>query len=304
MIEVTPNYYHKFKCMADKCTHNCCIGWEIDIDEDTMQFYNSLDTQLGKRIRESIEGDVPHFILSDGDRCPFLKENGLCEIICECGEDALCDICTLHPRFRNFYSSFAETGLGLCCEEAARIILSEENKFSIEVPDDIDLSDEETELFGIRQRIFGILQDRDESIKNRFSRLAREYGLEFEYSIDKLCKLYLSLERLDESWTDELDRLQSFNFEGRIFDDEEFQIPFEQMAVYFVFRHLGDAVWDGDYATRVNFVLMSCYLIGALAEYYLSIGGVSFEKLTDLARMYSSEVEYSQENIDVLMGAG
>ena len=43
MKEVFPNYYKKFKCIKDKCKHNCCIGWEIDIDEDTMDLYNSLD---------------------------------------------------------------------------------------------------------------------------------------------------------------------------------------------------------------------------------------------------------------------
>ena len=71
MKEAVPNYYHKFKCIADKCTHNCCIGWEIDIDEETMSLYNSLDTLMGERIRNSIEGDVPHFILQEGDTCPF-----------------------------------------------------------------------------------------------------------------------------------------------------------------------------------------------------------------------------------------
>ena len=30
-----PEYYKQFQCIADKCTHSCCIGWEIDIDEIT-----------------------------------------------------------------------------------------------------------------------------------------------------------------------------------------------------------------------------------------------------------------------------
>ena len=37
---------------------------------------------------------------------------------------ALCQICRDHPRFRNYYSSRVEMGLGLVCEEAARVILS------------------------------------------------------------------------------------------------------------------------------------------------------------------------------------
>ena len=30
-----PDYYRDFKCSAGNCKHSCCIGWEIDIDEDT-----------------------------------------------------------------------------------------------------------------------------------------------------------------------------------------------------------------------------------------------------------------------------
>ena len=131
MKEVFPNYYKKFKCIADKCHHSCCIGWEIDIDEDTMDLYNSLQGELADRIRQNISGEVPHFVLCDGERCPFLNENGLCDIISELGDGALCDICYLHPRFSNFYEDFTETGLGLCCEEASRIVLTENERFFI-----------------------------------------------------------------------------------------------------------------------------------------------------------------------------
>ena len=300
MKEAVPNYYHKFRCIADRCTHNCCIGWEIDIDEDTMRLYNSMDTQIGERIRLNIEGDVPHFVL-DEERCPFLNKNGLCDIICECGEEALCDICRLHPRFRSFYSSFFETGLGLCCEEAARIILSEKEPFSVNVPD-VDITNEEREFFDKRQEIFCILQNRALSMNDRFVTLAEAFGLKFNYSLRRLCELYLSLERLDENWTDILDGLKNYSFRGTVFDDEKLQTVFEQLSVYFIFRHLGDAMWDGDYKARVNFALMSSFLIGSLCEQYIKENGsISLPEIAEFARMYSAEIEYSEENPDVLM---
>ncbi len=302
MKEAVANYYHKFKCIADRCIHNCCIGWEIDIDEETMHRYNLLDTPMGERIRKSIEGDEPHFILREDDRCPFLNDSGLCEIICEYGEDALCDICNLHPRFRNFYSSFTETGLGLCCEESARITLSEEEKFYINLPENIELLEEEKEFFRKRNEIFCILQDREKSIGKRFSFLASEYGFQFDFSLERLYKLYLSLERLDEKWTHELNNLKGFYFNCEIFEDEEFQIPFEQLAVYFIFRHLGNSMWDKDYTPIVKFSLMSCYLIGALCSHYKSENGsISMDIIAEFARMYSSEIEYSQDNTESLI---
>ena len=36
MVTITPNYYMNFKCIADKCRHTCCAGWEIEIDDETL----------------------------------------------------------------------------------------------------------------------------------------------------------------------------------------------------------------------------------------------------------------------------
>ena len=302
MLEVFPNYYKKFKCIADKCAHSCCIGWEIDIDARTMTKYRMLGSDFGDKIRENIEGDVPHFKLQKDDRCPFLNEKGLCDIIIECGEGYLCDICAEHPRFRNFYTYFTETGLGLCCEEAARIILFDEECFSVSLPENVDLTEDEKEFFIKRKEIFSVLQNREKSIAERFSEIGEQFGFKFGFSLENLCDEYISLERLDENWTAELEKLKKFSFDGEIFKERAFQIPFEQLAAYFIFRHLGEALWDDDYATRIKFALKSCYLIGALWwRYKCEFGNINPEKMADFARMYSAEVEYSEENLDKLI---
>ncbi len=302
MKEAVPGYYQNFQCIADRCKHSCCVGWEIDIDDETMAFYESLNTDLGDRIRKSIEGEEPHFILGPDERCPFLKEDGLCELICECGEEALCEICSLHPRFKNFYPSFTEMGLGLCCEEAARLILSAGELFSVKMPENIQLTEEETMFLAIRQTIFAVLQDRNQNVKERFDSVAKLFGFSFDFSLKKAQKLYASLERLDESWTDMLEGLKGFSFDESIFKSEKFQIFFEQLAVYFVFRHLAEAMWDGEYGARVRFALLSCFLIGALCAQIESVNGqIDFEKMADVVRQYSAEIEYSEENVAKLM---
>lgn len=277
MKEVFPNYYGKFKCIADKCKHNCCIGWEIDIDEDTMYLYNSLDGEFAQMIRENIEGDVPHFILKDGKSCPLLNESGLCDIICELGEDAICDICYMHPRFCNFYDNFTEVGLGLCCEEAVRIILTQEEKFSVPLP----IQEENNEFFKERKEVFDILQNRDFTVFERLKILAKKYGLEFEFLNEELYYFYMSLERLDKSWETELKRLKNAECED-IFKREDLQIFFEQLACYFVFRH---------FRRGVGFTLLGCYVVGAISS-----DCDNFEQLLDVVRMYSAEIEYCEEN--------
>ena len=286
-----PNYYEKFRCIADKCRHSCCIGWEIDIDADTMELYSSLEGELADKIRENITGETPHFVLRENDRCPFLTANGLCEIISCYGEDALCDICYLHPRFQNDYETFTETGLGMCCEEASRIILSCEERFSVDTPRDITAS--ERQFFAQRQTVFDVLQNREFTIKQRLDNLAQMYGLSLDFPIKTLCDKYLSLERLDECWTDILNTVRDKDFDESIFTNKNYQIPFEQLSVYFVFRHFACGLKGIPYSSIINFVLMSSYLIGAVWSCGYDI--------TDSARMYSSEIEYSDENTYTLM---
>ncbi len=279
MKEVFPNYYEKFKCIAGRCKHSCCIGWEIDIDEDTMDLYNSLDGEFAERIRGSIEGDIPHFALTEGERCPFLNQSGLCDIICELGDGAICDICYLHPRFSNFYDDFTETGLGLCCEEAVRIILTEEKQFSVGLPK----SAENDAFFAERKEVLDILQNRNATVLERFKQLAEKYDLKFEFSNDELYNFYMSLERLDKSWEKELEKLKNADGTG-IFEREDMQIFFEQLACYFIFRH---------FESGVGFALLSCWVLGEICSVC-----ESFEKMLDVVRMYSSEIEYSEENTE------
>ena len=279
MKEVFPNYYGKFKCIADKCKHSCCIGWEIDIDEAAMDLYQSLSGELAERIRTNIEGEVPHFVLDEKERCPFLNKNGLCDIISTYGEEALCDICYLHPRFSHFYEDFTETGLGLCCEEAVRLILTEKEKFSVSLPSSV----RNDGFFKERNEVFEILQNRTAPMLQRFQKLAEKYGLKFDCSNDLLYDFYMSLERLDKSWENELLKLKEAKGKA-VFEREDLQIFFEQLACYFIFRH---------FKNGVGFALLSCWVIGEICAECRSM-----EEMLDVVRMYSSEIEYSEENTE------
>lgn len=121
-----PKYYSRFACKAERCTHNCCIGWEIDIDGATAEKYESLGESIGEDIRKNTarSGEVSHFLMKNG-RCPMLCEDNLCRIIRELGDGALCHICREHPRYYNELSKITLGGVGMSCEAAAELILSE-----------------------------------------------------------------------------------------------------------------------------------------------------------------------------------
>lgn len=129
MILRLPSYYRKFHCIADRCSDSCCIGWEIDIDEDTFAYYKSVEGAFGERLAAHMEeGEQNSFTLKENGWCPFLNENKLCDICMELGEEALSEVCTEFPRFTMEYGKVREKVLSLSCEEVGRILFSSDEK--------------------------------------------------------------------------------------------------------------------------------------------------------------------------------
>ena len=124
-----PSYYKDFRCIASDCTENCCIGWEIDVDEQTLAYYKSIGSDFSRRLCAAIApadeqaGENAHFILDERERCPFLNERNLCEVYLNLGEEHMAQICTDHPRYYEWFAGGREDGVGLCCEAAAELIL-------------------------------------------------------------------------------------------------------------------------------------------------------------------------------------
>lgn len=174
-----PSFFDQFKCIGSACTDTCCAGWEIEVDETTAQGYLAEKGAFGDRLRREI-GSEPgeYFFKLKNNRCPFLNKENLCDIFINLGEDRLCDICREHPRFYNWFGDYTEVGLGLCCEEAERLLFSDSKPLTFveEVHTDAsDLLDDESEeceqMLEERKAIFSILQKRKKNIGARLKRL-------------------------------------------------------------------------------------------------------------------------------------
>lgn len=301
---VGPDYYREFVCIAGDCRHTCCAGWEIDIDEDSYARYRALEGPAGEKVRGRIstEGGTPHYCLEAGDRCPFLQENGLCEMILELGEDMLCQICTDHPRYRNFFAHRTEIGLGLCCEAAGALILKRRDPVKlVEVGEDgepEDRDEEELTLLSFREMLFEIMQDRSCTLDQRLEELLDTCGGMPERSISQWAAVLLTLERLDEGWTDRLNRLRTENWDEAPLCTEVWERAFEQAGVYFLYRHIPAALEDGETGSKAAFAVLSVKLLRALCAAHLrDHGSVTLDNLVEYARMYSGEVEYSEDNL-------
>lgn len=184
MKEITPDFYKDFHCIGGACRHNCCIGWDVEIDEDTADFYRSIGGEMGKRFAKEVrygkEGAA--FRMGADRRCPFLNRQNLCDIITDIGEGGLCQICADHPRFRADFSDRIEFGLGMACEEAARLLLTHEEPLRLVVAgddgEDEGQTEEEQRFFGRRAALITIAQDRTYPVYERTERLARAAGID------------------------------------------------------------------------------------------------------------------------------
>ena len=292
MTLTAPEYYGRFKCIADKCTHSCCIGWEIDIDSDTMDKYTALSGGYAENIRASIDdGEIPHFRLGTDERCPHLDESGLCRIICEHGEGYLCDICREHPRFYNETAHGLEVGLGMACEEACRMILGSDDydKMAVIKEDSEVFDPPEFDAVPHRERIFSMLRRDDIHYSQKTAQISREYNVSVTTLTDAEWRALLcSLEYLDEAHRELFSRYSSDTVPSK-----HTEKALERALAYFVYRHVTGA-WDEEsLRARVGFSLLCTALLASVAA------SGDIDPVT-AARIISEEIEYSEDNTDTL----
>ena len=288
---IVPDFYFDFKCVGGSYIDNCCIGWEIDIDEDTAEFYQNVTGDFGNRMKENIEwSDTPHFILGEKERCPFLNERDLCDIYTHLGEEHLCEICREHPRFHEWFGDRKESGIGLCCPEATKLLLKEDTPLRfVDLDDGVpeeEIEDEEWQetVLSRRQTMYDILQDRSLPISDRltlFYNTACESPLPLPTE-EQLLEYAKSLEPINEEWTELLQKAECAN-------DAASPLPNwvqEKAAVYLTFRWIGKAVYDYDLSGKAEFIVRFMGLLN------LFVRRSCVKNAEEGLRILSKEMEY------------
>ena len=282
MREIRPDFYGGFACRAAHCAHSCCRGWEIDVDGASAAYYRALPGELGDALRAALvqNGEDWHFRLDGEERCPFLRRDGLCRLICELGEDALCDICALHPRFFTVCGNWELAGLGLSCEAAAALLLAADAPLRFETGD---------ETFALPELL---------------ARLGTPCGEEALRFIPRpepahyaaLLADFAGTEPIDAAWERELDtllrELGSTLAAARDFAPRRDRGRWDRILGYILFRQLDRLEERGlaallDYARRcTEFIFLQTARDGDTAEHL---------------RRWSEQIEYSTENVELLL---
>ena len=201
MRYLKPYFYDSFVCTGGSCPDTCCAGWQIMIDEDSLDRYGNEPGEFGKILRNSIDWEEECFYQND-HRCAFLNNENLCDIYRVLGADALCDTCRLYPRHTEEYEGLRELSLSFSCPEATKIILSckEPIRFLEEETDEEDDFEEFdfmmfSRLEDTRDILFAVLQDRSLSLTLRMAvaeQLAEQFQIcmeeQREFDIDDLLR--------------------------------------------------------------------------------------------------------------------
>lgn len=308
---IKPSYFDTFRCTASACPDSCCKEWDVQIDPDKAAFYRDLPGQLGEHLRQVMKNEDGETVMSiiDG-RCPMWREDGLCRIQAELGEDALCKTCREFPRLTHDYGDFVEMGLELSCPEAARIILNaaEPDFLTLEAPgselpeyDAVDMA----LLLRSRDTARRILSDAARPVGESLALLlmyayqaqseldgAEEMPFDADVALGEarrlatsgnICQIldfFKNLEILTPDWAKRLDVPAPAVWEFRHLT----------LARYFVDRYWLQAISDYDLVSRAKLAVISCLLVK-------NLGG----DLIRTAQLYSKEIENSIENVEALL---
>ena len=191
MLYIRPNYYNKFKCTADKCEATCCAGWQIVIDNDSLEHYEKEQSAYGDVLRERIDWEEGVFKQDSCKRCVFLNPDNLCDMYRHLGEESLCMTCTNYPRHIEEFENIREITLAISCPEAAHIILNQKEPVTF-AAEEVESEEEEFEDFDPfffsyledgREILLKILQNREWGISVRFA-LAQRFAEEMQEIIE------------------------------------------------------------------------------------------------------------------------
>jgi len=306
-----PAYYYNFHCLASKCPDSCCKEWAVAVDPESAARYQALPGSLGDDLRSVMQmedGDTILRLTSDG-RCPMWRQDGLCRIQAQLGEEALCYTCRQFPRLRHDYGDFVELGLELSCPEAARLIFSGADSLCStaisggESPEyDADAM---STLLRSRAEVLAFLKCRDFTVGQALAvillysyavqeeldggevavlspaaLLKEAAGLASNTDIGAVLRFYQDLEILTPAWRQNLQSPDPIPWTDAM----------RSIAKYFVLRYWLQAVSDYDLIARVKLTVVSCLVIK-------TVGG----NLLETAQRYSKEIENDADNVDAIL---
>ncbi len=257
MRYVKPHYYDEFCCIADKCPDTCCEGWQIVIDEESLDKYRRVSGPFGNRLYASIDWREGVFRQKRG-RCSFLNDQNLCDLYKELGEQALCRTCTMYPRHVEEFEGLRELSLSLSCPVAAKMILcckeplvllEEETEEEEELAEEFEDFDTLlfTQLEDARAILFAIMQDRSVPVEKRMQhvgelvkKMQQCIDEERYYDVDEVIQEYKKLLHMEAQKQSEEATCKNIGEEGATGAETRFEKMCREFRIFDKLERLQD----------------------------------------------------------------
>lgn len=333
MIYEKPDYFDSFHCIADKCPDTCCIGWEVDVDDESVEYYQTdVDGSIGEKLKSVMHifdeeelndhapGEAASFPLKEDGRCPFLDDNHLCELYSALGEEGFCQTCREYPRYYGEACDYEQWDLSLSCPEVARIFLQSDKPVTYIRTEDIMETYEASE--DDKKRLKEILSWRDQLLK---SPDILQMIFQYNEDDDRLITRLLKLEILDDRWTETLQAIKEYLSDAAHHNSEESAeavqernnaVLFEKYrlrtAQYFIFRYALDVFYSSSKEDVLRLTARSMRTIELM--YRAAVIKVNecdtleshtrsdshLGLLADVMHLYSRQVEHSEDNVEIM----
>ena len=174
--------FNDFKCIGSACPFTCCSsGWSIPIDDETYEYYKTVDGNFKDRLDKCIDSSsgTKSFVLTQEGRCPFLNNDNLCDIYITLGEIHLCHTCKTYPRYSYLAGDIIFSGVSISCPEVGKYFFSHKEMLQIDFGEDNLTINNDINMdwnsFNHCVRAFttamGIVQNRNLTINNRLTLL-------------------------------------------------------------------------------------------------------------------------------------
>lgn len=294
MISLYPTFYHTFQCKANQCHHTCCQKWTIDVDEETAKLYQTLPTPLGEDLRKfmTVDDEGYYFMFSDKQpTCPLLREDGLCRVVLELGEDSLCDTCHMHPRFYKYIEDLELCGVGLSCEESVEKLLATEGDQLLFIIEDDD-GEFTAEDRPVLENIFDLLAL---GINPAICQFTLNHSIHY---CQELVTVYKKTEPIDEEWKKQLAHLEamlSSTTASTTMDllkaDTIDVSALNKVYQYILYRQI-DMLAEYSLESLVRYAFDATVFIALLTH--------QFGNLPEQIRRWSEQIEYDEDNVAFL----
>ena len=121
-------------------------------------------------------------------------------------------------------------------------------------------------------------------------------------TISEWADILKGFEILDSDWKKYLEQIKELENKNTQLPEIGFNREFANLISYFLYRHLPDSRDYSDLMARICFAVLGYKIIKSLCiSNILKKGKCEFEDLVEFSRMYSSEIEYSQENTNSII---